>query len=182
MKKVTMGFAIWVVFAVLTSCAPQQNQNGGQMAGDKLTALIVKIDKDARIDGTVVSFNVKGRELVLIYDVDADRMRVVTPIVPVFNVAESSYKRMLQANYDAALDARYAVANELIWAVFIHPLSSLTDDDFVSGIVQTYTTAETFGSSYSSGAFIFGGGDSNGLHEELLDALEKAADIQDKGI
>lgn len=82
---------------------------------------------------------------------------------------------MLQANFDAILDARYAIANDLVWAVFIHPLSSLTEDDFISGIAQTVTAAETFGTTYSSGALVFGGGDSNARHENLLKQLEDAA-------
>ena len=81
---------------------------------------------------------------------------------------------MMQANYDAVLDVRYAMANDIIWAVFIHPLSSLTQKEFLSGVAQAVTAAETFGTSYTSGAFVFGGGDSSSIHEDLLKELEKA--------
>ena len=83
-------------------------------------------------------------------------------------------ERMLQANYDAVLDARYAIANDIVWSTFIHPLTSLTEDDFISALAQTVTAAETFGTSYTSGAVVFGGGDSSGIHEDLLEELQEA--------
>ena len=81
---------------------------------------------------------------------------------------------MMQANYDAVLDARYALANDIVWSVFIHPLSSLTQKDFLSAVAQTVTAVETFGTSYTSGAVIFGGGDTNTIHKDLLKSLQKA--------
>ena len=170
---------------LLAACAPKVKKSGavpGKMSGVQLGKIIAKIDKTSSRDGNSVSFVVKGREVILVFDENADRMRILTPITEAGSVSEHVYKRMLQANYDAVLDPRYAIANDLIWAVFIHPLSSLTEQDFVSGIVQTVTAAETFGSAYSSGAFVFGGGDSNALHEDLLKELEQATGKNDRGI
>ena len=83
----------------------------------------------------------------------------------------------MQANFDTALDARYAIANGLVWGTFIHPLDSLTTRDFASGILQTKSLADTFGTTFSSGALSYGGGDSGAIIEdqlkELLDELEK---------
>ena len=75
----------------------------------------------------------------------------------------------MQANFDAALDARYAIARGQLWAVFIHPLSPLKRDQLISGIGQTVNIALTYGSTYSGGATSFGGGDSGSLLlEDLL--------------
>jgi len=179
-KTIIIIFLAVAMTVLLAACAPKKTS--GNMTGAKLAAILTKIDKVAEHDGSMVSFKVKDRELVLVFDENADRMRIMTPVAPAGSVSEDVYKRMLQANYDAVLDPRYAVANDLIWAVFIHPLSSLTEEDFVSGVVQTVTAAETFGSSYSSGVFVFGSGDSNALHEELLQELEEATGKKDKGI
>jgi len=81
--------------------------------------------------------------------------------------------RMLQANYDSALDARYATAQGLIWSVFVHPLSSLAEEFLASAIGQVHTAAETFGTTFSSGELIYGGGDSQEQLEELQEALER---------
>ena len=85
----------------------------------------------------------------------------------------SQLMRALQANFDSALDARYAVANELVWATYIHPLSPLLEGQFLSAVAQTYTAAETFGTTYTSGAFTYGGGDSAEEQRKLLEELEK---------
>jgi predicted small secreted protein len=185
MKTIMLILVLAVGLVVLASCGPATKTQGGDVAGEMTGAmlgeLIAKIDKDAAVDGNSVSFHVKEREVYLIFDPKADRMRIITPIASA-GVADEIYKRILQANYDAALDARYAIANDVIWAVFIHPLGSLTEEDFLSGTVQVVTAAETFGSSYTSGALVFGGGDSNNLHEELLKELEEAIQTKDKDI
>jgi len=78
----------------------------------------------------------------------------------------------LQANFDSALDARYAVANGVLWSAYIHPLSSLQDKQFLEAVGQVVNLTSTFGSSYSSGALIFNGGDSKEIQRrDLIDKL-----------
>jgi hypothetical protein len=81
--------------------------------------------------------------------------------------------RLMQANFDSALDARYAVANGRLWGVFIHPLSPLEKNQFLSGLVQTVTVARTYGTGYTSGGAVFGGGDSNEIYRKLFEELQK---------
>ena len=81
--------------------------------------------------------------------------------------------RLMQANFDTALDARYAVAQGRLWGVFIHPLSPLEHDQFLSGLAQTVNLALSYGQSYSGGASVFGGGDSNGIYQNLLEELRR---------
>jgi len=136
------------------------------MNGDKMAALIQKFDQDAEVTANRITFKVRERDVMVVYDNEADRMRIMS----------------LQANFDAVLDSRYAIANEIVWSVFIHRMSSLNEDDFQSGIAQTYTAAETFGGAYTSGAMVFGGGDTNSLHEELLEEIENRPRKEDQGI
>jgi hypothetical protein len=78
----------------------------------------------------------------------------------------------MQANFDTALDARYAIAQEMLWSTFIHPLSSLDARQFLAGLGQTINLARNYGSSYASGLLSFGGGDSRErLDRELIDRL-----------
>jgi hypothetical protein len=79
----------------------------------------------------------------------------------------------MQANFDTALDARYAVAQGRLWGVFLHPLSPLERDQLLSGLAQTVNVALTYGESYSGGASVFGGGDSNQIYRDLLEDLQK---------
>ena len=69
----------------------------------------------------------------------------------------------------------YAIADELVWSVFIHSLDTLQQEELISGIAQVVTAAETFGTSFTSGAMVFGGGDSSAIHNELVKKLEEAA-------
>ena len=168
-----LAVSMMAVSACSSNIAPAPAPSEKMTAGN-LQSIIQKFDEKAVISGNSVAFAINERELFLVYDENADRMRVITPVAQSGIASDEIVVRMMQANYDAVLDARYAMANDVIWAVFIHPLSSLTQDNFLSGVAQTVTAAETFGSSYTSGAMVFGGGDSNGIHEELLKELEKA--------
>jgi len=141
--------------------------------------IVRQLDENPKIDGNQINFEIRERPLIIVYDQNADRMRIISPIVPIEDVPEEIYKRLLQANFDSALDCRYAIANDLIWSAFLHPLSSLTEDDLISGILQTLSAAETFGSSYSSGGLIFAGGDTEIIdnQDDDLGLPRKPSDI-----
>ena len=154
------------------------------MTGDRLGFLVQQIDEGAVSQGNGHIFQVAERDLMVVYDETADRMRIISPILPAEGLPPELLERMLQANYDAVLDARYAIANGQVWSVFIHPLSSLTDEDFLSGVAQTTLAAETFGTTFSSGAVVFGGGDTQDLHDDLRRRLEQALgeEAEERGI
>ena len=63
---------------------------------------------------------------------------------------------MLIANYHSSLDARYAVSQGIVYSAFLHPLSTLADDQLASALRQVAALATTFGSTYSSGELMFG--------------------------
>lgn len=119
-----------------------------------------KIDPEARIEGHTAQFRVGGRTLILVADEAAGRMRIMTPIAAVLEVGEAVLHRMLQANFDAVLDARYAIADGIVWSAYIHPLPPLQPAQVASAIEQVWTAAETFGTTYTSGELLYGGGDS----------------------
>ena len=97
--------------------------------------------------------------LMVITDEKANRMRIMMPIQS-FDVSQPQDLKtaiiVLHANYDRALDARYAISDGLLWSAFIHPLSSLTEEDLASALDQVRTLRKNTGTSYSSGALQFG--------------------------
>lgn len=159
-------------------------QFDGEMTPERLGELVGRVDPEAQALGNGYVLTVQERSLRVVYDERADRMRVITPIIPATDLPGGLLLRILQANFDSALDARYAVGSGMIWSSFVHRLSSLTDEDFISGIAQTAVAAETFGTTFSSGAFVFGGGDSADINEELLERLREAIEDgeDDRGI
>ena len=187
MRYLIMTFAAFAIFVTGCNTTTQAQEAEAEapeaqlMSADTLKSLIMSFDEDAVAEGNAVQFTLQERDLLMVYDEAADRMRVITPITNAALMDEALMERVLQANFDAVLDARYAVANDLVWAVYIHKLSTVTQDDFLSAIAQTVTAAETFGTSFTSGAMVFGGGDSSEIHSDLLEQLEKALEDADKG-
>ncbi|MEM9669338.1 MAG: hypothetical protein AAF950_10475 [Pseudomonadota bacterium] len=149
------------------------------MTGERLGFLIQQIDENAAAQGNSYVFRIGDRDMMTVFDENADRMRVISPILPAEGLPPELLERMLQANYDAVLDTRYAIANGQVWSVFIHPLSTLTDEQFLSGVAQTVIAVDTFGTTFTSGVFTFGGGDSQTLHDDLQRQLEDALTSED---
>ncbi|WP_415921582.1 hypothetical protein [Tateyamaria sp. SN6-1] len=144
----------------------------------RMAEIIRAIDPEARPAGNSIQFVIDDIPLVVIADPVADRMRAMVPIRSAAGLSQDELMRLMQANFDSALDARYAVAQGRLWGVFIHPLSPLEREQLLSAFVQTINVARTYGQTYSGGATVFGGGDSNGLYQELLEELlEKGEEI-----
>ena len=101
-------------------------------------------------------FSVSDRTVLVLADADNDRMRVFSPVVPAEDLTAQQVQAMLAANFHTALDARYAVTDGAVVAVYLHPLSTLQDDNFRSALRQVVSLAETFGTSYSSSELNFG--------------------------
>ncbi len=148
---------------------------------EKMAQVIAALDEDAMRTGNNWQLTVEETMMLVVTDANAGRMRIITPIAPAEELPEGAMERLLQANFDTALDARYAVAQGLVWSTFIHPLDTLTQRDFASGLLQTKTLSDTFGTTFSSGALNYGGGDSGAIIEDqlerLLEELQKREEV-----
>ncbi|MBA4045947.1 MAG: hypothetical protein C0471_16235 [Erythrobacter sp.] len=144
---------------------------------EQMDDVIKALDSKATRTGNSWQFTLEERVMLVVTDATAARMRIITPIALIAELPEGAMQRLMQANFDTALDARYAIAQDLVWGAFLHPLDTLTQRDFAAGILQTHSIGETFGTTFSSGAISYGGGDSNAIYEqqlkELLEELEK---------
>jgi hypothetical protein len=143
------------------------------MSLERLDELLRKVDENMVRQNSTWQIHFGERALLVVTDEKADRMRIMAPIAEAGVLNEGLMLRILQANFDSALDARYAVAKGLIWSTFVHPLAALQDDELISAIFQVSTAADNFGTSFSSGIFIYGGGDSEKENRRLLEELQK---------
>ena len=188
MKKTGIFISFLIVMmggTILTGYANQeetgeqentQNNNGAdqyarKMTNAKLLVLIKRIDPNP--GGRAGNWKIKfeGHSVQIITDTKADRMRMVTGVAKTDKMDKAQLYRIMQANFESALDARYAIAQHIVWSTFIHPLSPLTDEEFFSGLGQTLSLARTFGTTFSSGVFVFGGGDSatkDNIHNKII--------------
>ncbi|WP_170326970.1 hypothetical protein [Ruegeria arenilitoris] len=140
---------------------------------ERLGKIIFALDPEAQPQGPGFQLTVSDVPVLVITDINADRMRAMVPIRSAEGLTAEEMRRMMQANFDTTLDARYAIANGTLWAAFIHPLSLLKKDQLISGLAQTVNIANSYGTLYSSGAAEFGGGDSGDLQRALIEELLK---------
>lgn len=139
----------------------------------RLAEIIRAIDPEARPAGNVIELSIEDIPVIVIADPAANRMRAMVPIRSAAGLTRAELMRLMQANFDTALDARYAVARGRLWGVFIHPLGPLEKDQLISALIQTVNVARTYGQSYSGGAQVFGGGDSSGIYQDLFEELQR---------
>lgn len=161
----------------LSGCSPTASDaTAGQprgvareaMTAERMGKLIQQVDPKATLTGSTWRLEAAGHVVAVVFDEAADRMRIMIPIGSAKELSDEEKTRLLQANFDSALDARYAIAQELVWGTYIHPLSPLTDEEFLLGLGQTVSVVETYGEAYSSGLFTFGAGDSAQIQRERL--------------
>ena len=148
---------------------PQQT---GPMTPLRMAMIVREIDTEAQIGPGNMFFTFDDVPVTIIFDPFADRMRALVPIASAESLSESRMMRLMQANFDSALDARYAVAQGRVWSVFIHPLSRLDRRQLIGGLAQTVALAQTYGTTYSSSETLFLRGDSGRRLRELLDSTE----------
>ena len=147
----------------------------GSMTLARMETIIRRLDEKAKAPQPGSwQFTISERPVIIVTDVTNNRMRIISPVSKAEGMPPELMKRLMQANFDTALDARYAIARGVIWATFIHPLRALHDRQFISAIGQTVNLAITFGTTFSSGGMSFGGGDSRDIiRKQLIEKLLK---------
>jgi hypothetical protein len=160
---------IFIVFLLPVSATAQEAEP--HMTLDRMGEIVRALDPEALIGGAGFSLTIDDIPVLIVTDVRANRMRAMVPIRSAATMTPEEVQRVMQANFDSALDARYAIAREQLWGVFLHPFKELERDQFISGVAQTVNVAKTYGSLYSSGAGQFGSGDSGDLQRELIERL-----------
>ena len=133
------------------------SRHAGSMTPSRMCRIIGDHCKVLKRDGNVLEFEFQGVCLILVYDENADRMRVISPICDQGECGPGAVEKAMEANFHTALDARYALSKGVVWSAFIHPLSSLDEDLLVSAIQQVAVAKATFGDEYTSGKWAFGG-------------------------
>ncbi len=129
----------------------RENQvKNGQMNNRKMEALLKAFASIEEGRPGFWSVLYEGSPLIIITDEAHNRMRIISPVVESHTLKEEDLIRVMKANFESALDARYAIFNNYLWAVYIHPLAELSGTQFVDALDQVKRLAETYGTSYSS--------------------------------
>lgn len=120
----------------------------------------------------------RGETPVFVFsDDEHDRMRLMAPVGVVEELDADLLHILLQANYDRALDARYAMRGNELWSVVVHPLATLATDDLPSLFDQVVTLVKNTGSTFASTELVFNSFPVDG--EEAEDEAEDEDEDED---
>ncbi len=140
-------------FILLTTSSLQAQEMDNQQLGQILERVADTLSgQDGRWQ-----FMVQGTVLMCLTDENHNRMRIISPIVEVDKLDEDTLKNALVANFHTALDVKYAISEEIVWSVFIHPLKELTERQVEDAISQVFYAKKTFGFTFSSTELVFPG-------------------------
>ncbi len=140
---------------VTTITAQDSHAKDAAMNGKRLFTLLADLYSDVLQEGPVIRFSHQGTPIILVYDENADRMRLLAPIAAVEDLEAGMLEAALSANFHSVLDARYAISDGIIWAAFLHPLADLSETLFISAISQVATAKVTFGADFAGGGLQF---------------------------
>jgi len=142
------------------------------MSPEKLLEILEQESDTLQSNGNSFQFLIKDVVLICVFDEAANRMRIVSPIVEREKIGEEELLNALVANFHSALDVKYALSDEIIWSVYIHPLRELSENQVIDAVQQVYNAARTFGGSYSSTTLVFPG-NTQRKEKELPKVLKK---------
>ena len=111
-------------------------------------------------------FMYEDRMMIVITDEGFNRMRIISPIIEVQELTSEYLHKALIANFHTALDVKYAISDEVMWSVFLHPLKELSGSQFRDAVRQVYNAADSFGTTFSSTDLVFPGGAGEEKKEE----------------
>lgn len=128
-----------------------QNSIDAQEMNNQSLRKIIKSNADS-LSGDLGNwqFVFESLPMLCLTDEVHNRMRILTPVADADDLHSNEVKRCLEANFHTALDVKYAISDNVLWVVFIHPLKELSKDQVIDAIYQVYNAAATFGTSYSS--------------------------------
>ena len=129
---------------------------GQETTFDDLKLILAKEATIEKEEASVVQYSVDQLPIYLIVDEQANRMRLMAPVVEEKELAEQDLKILMEANFDRALDAKYAVSNGVLWSVYAHPLKELYKEQVIDAFNQVRNLVYNYGTSYTSTIIVFG--------------------------
>lgn len=135
-------------------CMISTSQN---MTNQKLEQIITSTTDS--IEGSSGRWQFKINDVIFICLTDStnNRMRIISPIAEASAVDNDAIRASMIANFHTALDVKYAIADNILWSAYIHPLKELTEDQVKDAISQVYYANVNFGTTYASTSLIFPG-------------------------
>jgi len=148
MKKI----AFTTLFIFILHIGYSQNMNN-----EKMGTILESVSDSIQGQNGQWQFKVKDVLLMCITDTKHNRMRIISPITEAKRLDDKLKSAALVANFHTALDVKYAIADDVLWSVYIHPLKELTEAQVRDAVKQVYAANVTFGTTFSSTDLVFPG-------------------------
>ena len=107
-------------------------------------------------NNNMVEYDLDGVHIYLVTDEGANRMRLMAGVIEQAKLKEEDLVVLMEANFDRALDAKYALSNNVLWSVFAHPLRELEKEQAIDALYQVKNLVNNYGGTYTSTDFVFG--------------------------
>jgi hypothetical protein len=101
-------------------------------------------------DGCMWAAKVGELELYVFVDEVEDRVRIMVPVAQADEADPVLMLVLLTANFELARDARYALRDGLVWCLFGHRLSWLSEPELHHAIRDVLALARNTGGTFSS--------------------------------
>ncbi len=133
-----------------------KKETSNKMTVEKMDKILKNESK--KVGGQLGNWQVeyKGLPFIVITDVKANRMRIISPIVEDNKLAPADLVKLMEANFSRALDAKYSIYQKVLWSSYAHPLGELTENQFKDALNQVYNLVKNYGTTYSSTGVVFG--------------------------
>jgi len=162
------NYVLSIIMLVSVKMSMAQN-----MTNTQLESIITKTaDSVQGIKGRW-QFTIKETVFICLTDSTNNRMRIMSPIIESYRVTEELKTLALSANFHTALDVKYAISDDVLWSVYIHPLRELSLTQVEDAISQVYYANVNFGTSFTSTSLVF-----PGRQREQIPEKEKIAPKQ----
>ena len=150
MNKILLYLSLIFIFLM-----PYTKVEAQEMNNETLGEIIYIVADSIKGSDGNWQFMVKDRILICITDQGNNRMRIMSPIIEQKKLDYADMLKLMEANFHTALDVKYAIADDILWSVFVHPLKQLEKSQVLNAIDQVYTAAYTYGTTYNSTGLIF---------------------------
>ena len=119
-----------VALVLIVGCASTPQKNCVTQLREPMTLRTLHSileEQASSLDGEAGEWRLtyQGVPMALLTSLQHDRMRIIAPIVRQEEVTEQQRGKILDANFHATLDGRYATSQGIVYAAYIHPLSPL---------------------------------------------------------
>jgi outer membrane murein-binding lipoprotein Lpp len=143
--------------AVRSELTRAQQRSPAPTNNQRLSAMLSRATEE--VTGQDGAWQIRYREvpMMVLTSEAANRMRIIAVVGDQNTLDEGRFRILMQANFETALDARYALFQGKLWSAYLHPLRTLTEAELTAALEQVANLVKTYGTTYSSGALQFRG-------------------------